>query len=254
VAKLEGGTPTEMIRTPKRPRDLKGPGTYTQALTNIKIAIFKETYPEEKLTEDDQDSILEILGGVLRRTPKEELKSYRLMGGALIYACVDQQSGQWLIKATDDHRLESGARLKTNDTRNLPKPVALRTRDKAAQNQEELLKWIADLNPGLHTENSRVLDKQSESKGQRLILFIDHDSYTTIQRTGNEIYTGLSQGNVKVLNDPEVQHRAEPVSETNSVSEGDGDEIPFLRMTKVRRIRGVPHKEPNPKTRRDIKW
>jgi hypothetical protein len=52
-----------MIRTPKRPRDLKGPDSYAEALTNIKIGIFKETYPEEKLTEDDQDSILEILGG-----------------------------------------------------------------------------------------------------------------------------------------------------------------------------------------------
>jgi hypothetical protein len=40
--------------------------------------------------------------------------------------------------------------------------VVLRTRDKIAQNQEELLKWIADLNPGLHMENWRVLDKQSE--------------------------------------------------------------------------------------------
>jgi hypothetical protein len=51
----EGNTPTKTIRTPKRPRDLKGPGTYTEALTNIKIAIFKETYPEDKLTEDDQN-------------------------------------------------------------------------------------------------------------------------------------------------------------------------------------------------------
>jgi hypothetical protein len=62
-----------MIRTPKRPRDFKGPGTYAEALTNIKITIFRETYPEDKLTEDDQDSILENLGEVLRRTPKEEL-------------------------------------------------------------------------------------------------------------------------------------------------------------------------------------
>jgi hypothetical protein len=29
---------------------------------------------------------------------------------------------------------------------------------------------------------------------------------------------------------------------------------PFLRMTKVRRIRALPHTEPNPKKRRDIKW
>jgi hypothetical protein len=62
--RLGSGTPAGMIRTPERPTDLKGPRTYTEALTNIKIAIFKETYPEEKLTEDDQDSILEILGGV----------------------------------------------------------------------------------------------------------------------------------------------------------------------------------------------
>ncbi|PNF41280.1 hypothetical protein B7P43_G01460, partial [Cryptotermes secundus] len=178
--------------------------------------------------------ILEALGEVLRRTPKVELphlKSYRLLGGALIYICADQQSGQWLIRAIDNHRLQSGTRLKATDARNLPKPVkvALRTRDKIAQNQEELLKWIADLNPGLHTENWRVLDKQSESKGQRLILFIDRDSYTIIQRTGYKIFTGLSQGTVKVLDDPEVRRRAEPVTDTvssNSVSEEEGDDVP----------------------------
>jgi hypothetical protein len=59
--RLEGSTPTKRIRTPKRPRDLKGPGTYTEALTNIKIAIFKESYPEDTLTEDDLNSILETL-------------------------------------------------------------------------------------------------------------------------------------------------------------------------------------------------
>jgi hypothetical protein len=57
-------------------------------VTNIKIAIFRETYPEDKLTEDDQNSILEELGRVLRRTPIGQLphlKSYRLKEGALIY-------------------------------------------------------------------------------------------------------------------------------------------------------------------------
>jgi hypothetical protein len=82
--------------------------------------------------------------------------------------------------------------------------VALRTRDRIAQNQEEMLKWIADLNPGLRTENWRVLDKKFESKGQRLILFIDRDSHIIIQRTCYKIFTGLSKGTVKVLDDPEV--------------------------------------------------
>jgi hypothetical protein len=85
---LEGSTPKETARAPKRPRDSRGPGTYKEALTNIRIAFFKETYPEDKLNEDDQTSILEALGEVLRRTPIGELphlKSYRLEEGALIF-------------------------------------------------------------------------------------------------------------------------------------------------------------------------
>jgi hypothetical protein len=83
----EGSTPTETARSPKKkPRDSSGSGTYKETLTNIKIAIFRETYPEDKLTEDDQNCILDELGRVLRGTPIGELphlKSYRLEGGAL---------------------------------------------------------------------------------------------------------------------------------------------------------------------------
>jgi hypothetical protein len=123
---------------------------------------------------------------VLRRTPIGELphlKSYILEGGILLYICADQLSGQWLFKAIVNNRLDSGARLKATDARNLHTPVkmALRIGDKVAQNQEELLKWITNLNPGLNTEHWRVLDKQSEPKGQRLILHIDRDSYTSIR-------------------------------------------------------------------------
>jgi hypothetical protein len=146
----------------------------------------------------------------LRRTPIGELphlKFYRLEGCPLIYICADQQAGQWLIKAIDNHRLESVARLKATDARNLPKPIklALRIRDKVTQNQEELLKRVKNLNQGLNTEHWRVLCKQSEPKGQRLNLHIDRDSYTSIKRTGHMIFTGLSQGTVKVLRDPEAQ-------------------------------------------------
>jgi hypothetical protein len=167
---------------------------------------------------------------VLRGTPIGELahlKSYRLEGGALIYTCTDQQSGQWLIRAIDNHRLGSGARLKA---RNLPKPlkVALRTRDRLAQTQDELLSWIKNLNPGLHMENWRVLGRQSQPKGQRLILHIDRDCIVAIQKTGYKIFTGLSQGTVKVLRDPEVQkEKTEPnTASSESVSEEEGDGTP----------------------------
>jgi hypothetical protein len=128
--RLEGSMPTETARLPKRLRDSRGPRTYKEAPTNIKIAAFKEAYPEDKLTEDNVNNILQELGRVLLGTPK----SYRLEGGALIYICAR--------RATDNHRLGSEARLKATDARNFPKPVkvALRVRDKVVQTQDELLK------------------------------------------------------------------------------------------------------------------
>jgi hypothetical protein len=71
-----------------------------------------------------------------------------------------------------------------------------------------------------------VLNKQPEPKGLRLILLIDRDSYTCIRRTGHRIFTGLSQGTVKVLRDPEVQNQQEDIESSKSVSEGEGDDIP----------------------------
>jgi hypothetical protein len=47
--------------------------THKEEMTNIKTAIFRETYPEDKLTGNDQTYILEVLGKVLRGTPIEEL-------------------------------------------------------------------------------------------------------------------------------------------------------------------------------------
>jgi hypothetical protein len=81
----------------------------------------------------------------------------------------------------------------------MPVKVALRMRDKVAQTQDELLKWIKYLNPGLHTEHWRILDKQPEPKGQRFILLIDRDFLSVIKRTGYKIFTGRSRGTVKIL-------------------------------------------------------
>jgi hypothetical protein len=150
----------------------------------MRVAIFKDAFPEEKVTIIDQDCILAELGKVLRRTQLEELphlKSYRLEGGAQLYTCADQQSGQWLIRAIDNHRLGSGARLNATDARNLPKPikVALRVKYNVTQTQDDLLRWIQNLNPGLHTENCRVLCRQSEPKGKRPFLHINRDSLGT---------------------------------------------------------------------------
>jgi hypothetical protein len=141
----------------------------------------------------------------------------------------------------NNHRLESGARLKATDARNIPEPVkvALRIRDRVAQNQEELLKWIRDLNPGLHTEHWRVLNKQPEPKGLRLILLIDRDSYTCIRRTD----TGFLQGSHRELlkSCETLRLRISRKTESSkSVSEEEGDDIPTPSDDRMRQIRGQP--------------
>jgi hypothetical protein len=54
--------------------------------------------------------------------------------------------------------------------------VALRKKDKIAKSPHELLKWIKDLNSGLHTKQRMVLDKQPELKAQWLVLLTEWDS------------------------------------------------------------------------------
>jgi hypothetical protein len=227
-------------------------------LTNIKIAIFRETYPEDKLTKNDQNSILEALVEGLRRNLIGELphmKSDKLEGGALIYMCVGQQSGQWLIKAIDNYRLESGVRRKATDARNLPRPVkvALRMMDRVAQIQELFLKWIKNLNPRLHMEHWRVLNKQPEPMVLRLILFIDRDSYTSIKSTGHRIFTGLSHGTVNVLRDTEAQNQQEDIESSKSVSEGEGDDSPTPSVDRCRRDQGTNLNRTEPPNREEIK-
>jgi hypothetical protein len=54
------------------------------------------------------------------------------------------------------------------------------------------LRSIKDLNPQFHTEHWRMLDTQPVLKCQRLIFLI-----------------GLTQGTIKVLDDPQAGHKGE---------------------------------------------
>jgi hypothetical protein len=70
------------------------------------------------------------------------------------------------------------------------------------------------------------LVRQPEPKGQRLILLIDRDSLTAIKGMGYKIFTGLTQGTVKVLRDPEVGRQKEQATAPSpaSMESGSGGE------------------------------
>jgi hypothetical protein len=124
---------------------------------------------------------------VFHGTLKEELlhlKSDRLeKTGTVIYMCTDQWTGQWLIQAIYGHRLREGPALKEMDIRNLAKPLTM----------------LLGLDPRLHSEKCRVLDKYEEPKDQRLILLVHQDVVKANLEIGYKIYT-ISP----LINDPKV--------------------------------------------------
>jgi hypothetical protein len=108
--------------------------------------------------------------------------------------CPSQWSVDGLIAVLNGFQIREEVKLKTIDTKYLPKPtkMALRTRDKLSYVPEELHQWIKGLNPGLHTENWWVFDSSEDSTGRRLILIVDRDSATAFKRTIYKSFTGLS--------------------------------------------------------------
>ena len=64
----------KMARPAKRRRDSREPWAYKEVLTNIKIATFKQAYPDDKLTEDNRNSILKELGRELCGTPYQKIR------------------------------------------------------------------------------------------------------------------------------------------------------------------------------------
>jgi hypothetical protein len=57
-------------------------------------------------------------------------------------------------------------------------------KDKIAKCAHRVLKRINDLNPVLHTEHGRMVDKLLEVKAQRLILLTDQDFHTASRKLG----------------------------------------------------------------------
>jgi hypothetical protein len=82
--------------------------------------------------------------------------------------------------------------------------MALRTKDKVAKNPEGLVRWMKGLNPGLHMDQWRSLDRWPESKSRWLFSLKDWNSAKIVKETSYKISTGCTQGIVKVPSDPKA--------------------------------------------------
>jgi hypothetical protein len=89
------------------------------------------------------------------------------------------------------------------ETTNLPKPIkiALKSKDIITKNSEVLFRHLELMNPGIKTTYWKLIDRQRDSKGQRLILLIDEESAKILKKINLAAYTGVDKGLFKILSD-----------------------------------------------------
>ena len=87
------------------------------------------------------------------------------------------------------------------ETTNLPKPIKMdfKTKDIISKNPEVLFCRLELLNLRIKTTYWKLIDKQEDSKEQRLILLIDQESVKILKRMNLAAYTGVDKGLFKIL-------------------------------------------------------
>jgi hypothetical protein len=79
--------------------------------------------------------------------------------------------------------------------------MAFNTKDIITKNPEVLFCRLELLNQGIKTTYWKLIDRQADSKGQRLILLIDQESAKILKRMNLAAYTGVDKGLFKILSD-----------------------------------------------------
>jgi hypothetical protein len=83
-------------------------------------------------------------------------------------------------------------------TTNLPKPIKMAFKTK---NSEVLFRRLELLNPGIKMTYWKLINRQADSKGQRLILLINQESAKILKRMNLAAYTGVDKCFFKILSD-----------------------------------------------------
>lgn len=201
----------------KKTRTDFGPSSFASAVKSRKMAVVKDSFPNEKLSSQDSDRIqLEILEKIDSSSPSgsfPKFQGFALNTGALIFYCDDDFSVDWLTQTFNNNsQVLEGATLKVLSASDLPKPVkvAFRTRDVHTKEPSVLLRRLNMLNPRLKSVEWRFLHKIVEAHSIRWIFEVDMEAAEAIKQADFGAYTGLDRGTFKILRDPNKKSIPDP--------------------------------------------
>ncbi|GJQ65260.1 hypothetical protein Trydic_g7387 [Trypoxylus dichotomus] len=140
----DGSTPKVAVKRPKT--NIETGKSYSGALTDIRMAIVPENYPESSISQEQakliRNCILQELDKLNVVGPEPKFSAVRHRAGMLRAACVDAGTCSWLAGVVRKCASWDGAKLKLIREDDLPKPI-------------KALVWI----PGPQMESDQILHR-----------------------------------------------------------------------------------------------
>ncbi|KAL1447091.1 hypothetical protein WDU94_000568, partial [Cyamophila willieti] len=198
--------------------------TYSQAMTQLKMAIVLESYPEEKLSDVMLKSIkTSVTKEIFKANPGElpRFTNYHGEKGILYITCADEASRDWLLaKVRGDLKDCVGAPLRIGPSKEIVKSTKMTTWVSAEliellgeKDHKGIITLIGLQNPTLPTEDMTVITSHSDTSGTTLVLFVGELGLKELRRMGFKAHLGLTQLTFKLIGKKDTPHTEGPSSQ-----------------------------------------
>jgi hypothetical protein len=162
------------------------------------MAIICDGYPKVQVSNDNFINIQRAIGGLVDGLPEEgftpRLFDTYWAKGAAIVVCQDEETRDWLGSEVPKMNAWEGSRLRMVGLEALPTyKRVVAWFPSPAEDTERLLSRLRRLNRGLETSQWRVYERKEEPRVVRLVLSIDSQSATTLERLTWRPFSGTGQ-------------------------------------------------------------
>ncbi|XP_026683316.1 uncharacterized protein LOC113469653 [Diaphorina citri] len=193
-----GNRPRSEETTPTKDA-VKKPRVNSSESLAIKMAVWLEGYPENKLTDEDANNLQEKMLDFIR--PLEngngpQFNNCRQESGVLVMTCVNQATQKWLIDCVTkigkcgEIKLEVGVASKVLNTTKVITRLPKVMKDHP---MEKVLQRLEVQNNDIKTEDWRLINTKTESNVKTVVFLINEEELGKLKERGLSLYLGLEK-------------------------------------------------------------
>lgn len=211
-------TPESKAKEKKSRHDVSQPGpsgethaaSYSQAVTQLKMAVVLEAYPDAKLSDEMMKSLkTSLTKEIFKSKPEESPKFTNYYGekGVLYITCADEASRQWLVnKISGDLKECIGTPLRTGPFKEIVRSTKMTMWVSAelvdligATDPKSVITLLRTQNPNLPIEDISVINSNVDKAGTTIVLHVGESALKVLKEMGFKAHLGLSQVTFKIL-------------------------------------------------------